>query len=125
MPKGVANSLKRLELIDIIHSDININMDILTVISDLQSEYNEHKDKYKKIYIEEAETKIGYYNEYYINVNIMGVREESDEEYNKRIEKLNKQKELNKNNAKKAKAKAIEDEKKEYERLKKKYGISD
>ena len=96
---------KKIVLEDTLVSDLSIAWeDITSVINYLQSLYDEFKDTYFHIWIERCGWDDGW-------LELRGRREETDKEYEKRINKAKEEKE-------KQKAKEIA----EYERLKAKYG---
>lgn len=64
----------------------------------------------------------GYYEDYFDHFFVFRWREETDEEYNKRLDLLETQKRIKKEKAKENRLRAKERELKEYERLKKKFG---
>ena len=79
---------------------------LLGVVGQLQSLYDNHKDNYEELELE-AEDERDYYDSYMV-FNLMGIREETEEDKKKRLESAKRYK------------KAIEErERKEYERLKK------
>jgi hypothetical protein len=91
--------------------DGTFNGDLDRVIDTLQS--------FKVTYSNYTKFRVEYYHHWdTVNIRLHGTREETDEEYKKRLEIAYKRNE----NTKKEQQKRESRERKEYERLKKKYG---
>ena len=97
--------------------DAEFEGSIDTIIDTLQSLKEDFKDKnYNYLWLDK-ETSYGYYNDMDVSYTLYGSRKETDKEYDARMAKNKKALNVVKIN----KQKKLEKERKEYERLKKKF----